>query len=293
MRNAVLPHLLVFAVLGAVPAAAQTPDTDIWVAELHATCDSLHIGTPRNVTQRPGYDNQPWFLPDGRSILYVAERDEQTDVFRLDLGTGAVTQITRTPEREYSPTLTPDGRTLLAVRWAADMSDGHLWRYSPTGEPLGAATGDVSRIGYYAFGDSTTMAIFVNDSVQSFVLADARTGRTEKIGERLGGSPPKAIPGEPAVSFLRMAADSTWWITRLDLTTRETRPLIPVLKGKSQYSWTPDGRILMASGSEIFVWDPREGGNWTAVARFDAAVGDVSRIAVSPDSKWIAFVAGS
>ena len=64
--------LAVLAVLatGACSSAhAQGPDTDIWIAPVQSAGGRLTIGTPVNATRSPGYDNHPWFLPDGRAII--------------------------------------------------------------------------------------------------------------------------------------------------------------------------------------------------------------------------------
>ena len=47
-------------------AAAAPPATDIYLADLRVADGRVQVGTPVNVTARPGYDNQPFFLPDGR-----------------------------------------------------------------------------------------------------------------------------------------------------------------------------------------------------------------------------------
>src|SRR5690348_15931626 len=52
--------------------AAGPPGTDIWVATLSVRHDTVVIGRPENVTHRLGYDNQPAFTPDGRSVLYTS-----------------------------------------------------------------------------------------------------------------------------------------------------------------------------------------------------------------------------
>jgi hypothetical protein len=291
-----VPLALLLAGLGlpAPSARAQTPpETDVFVAPLTRKGGTLAVGAPVNVTARPGYDNQPWFLPDGRALLYISEREGQTDVFRYELESGKATQVTATPEREYSPTLVDGGKTLMVVRWAADMSEGHLWHYTPDGQPQKVAPGDAPRVGYYAFGAPDTLALFINDDVQSFLLSDLTTGKVEKIGEKLGGSAPRAIPGERAVSFLKQDAAGRWWIHRLDLATRKDAPLVRVLPGATQYAWLRDGRILMGKDNALHVWDRKKGKAWTKIASFTGpALQDVTRIAVSPAEDRIAFVAG-
>lgn len=149
------------------PVAAQMPSTDIFVADLRVEGQAIELGTPRNATDRPGYDNQPWFLRDGSGFLYNADMGGQTDIFRFDLERWASTRVTRTPENEFSPSLTTDGE-MLVVRWPADMSTGALWRYSGRGDPIGEHPLSVERVGYYGVVPEVGIAYFVNDSVRTF-----------------------------------------------------------------------------------------------------------------------------
>ena len=289
--NVVAAFVALLASLASAPIGAQTPDTDIFVAELRVVGGTVEIGAPRNITSREGYDNQPWFIPDSEALLYAADVDGQTDIFEYDLATGERTRLTHTPENEFSPSRTMDGE-MLAVRWAADMSDGHLWRYSADGTPLGAHAADVARIGYYGVVDEMTMAAFVNDSARSFVLADGRTGRRTKLGEGLGGSPPQRIPGEDAVSFVQPDEAGVAWIRRLDLATHKITPIAETLPDVVSYAWLPGGLLLMPHGNAIFVRDSRTDAGWREVARFDdAALALITRIAVDATGDRIALVA--
>ena len=57
------------------------PATDIYVAELRVTDRRVSVSSPVNGTARPGYDNQPFFLRDGRSFLYTSvHEDTQADI---------------------------------------------------------------------------------------------------------------------------------------------------------------------------------------------------------------------
>jgi Tol biopolymer transport system component len=272
-------------------AARAQQATDIFVADVVLKGDVLHIGSPRNVTQRDGYDNQPWFVRDGSGFLYSSERGGQTDIFRYDLQRGESVRITSTPENEYSPSLPLDGSRLMVVRWPADMSTGALWWFTPDGAPIEQARGSVPRVGYYAFANDTLLALFINDSVQSFVIANTRTGEHVRIGERMNGSAPRAIPGAEAVSFQRRGEDGEWWLLRYDVHTRQASPLVRMIGGVPNYTWTPRGTVLAAVGNTIYEWAPG-GSEWRAVVVFeDAALQNMSRLAVSPAGDRIAIVA--
>jgi hypothetical protein len=292
MRRPPAPMIAVSALaamcIPVLPAGAQ-PATDIFLADLAMREGRLAISAPVNVTDRPGYDNQPWFLPDGSGFLYASERDGQTDIFRYEIDSRRSVRVTATPENEYSPTLPGDASRMMVVRWPVDMSTGELWWFTVDGQPLVTARGSVSRVGYYAFADDRTLALFINDSIQSFILADTETGDTTRVGAGMGGSGPRAIPGERAVSFLSQTAEDVWWLTRLDLDDLATRPLVPMLEGVTNYTWTQRGTVLAARGGTIYEWGP--GGDWQAVANFsDPALQQITRIAVSPGGDRIALV---
>jgi hypothetical protein len=266
--------------------------TDIFIADVSVTDGTLRIGAPRNVTQRDGYDNQPWFLPDGSAFLYSSDRDGQTDIFRYELAGGSSVRVTNTPENEYSPSLPLDGSRMMVVRWPTDMSMGALWWFTPEGAPIEQARGSVPRVGYYTFADEHTLALFINDSVQSFMLSDTRSGRAVRMGQDMMGSAPRSIPNSRAVSFLRRHHDGIWWLSSLDIDDLIITSLTPMLEGVANYAWTPHGTLLAAQRNTIHEWSPRTGAWRTVVSFDDPAAQAITRIAITAAGDRIAFVSG-
>src|SRR5436190_24178221 len=110
---------LIGIVLGAVATHAQTPSpspspaaappaSDIVIVDIKkhhdykTGADDLSFGAPRKITDFAGYNNQPFFMRDGKSILHTAIRNKQADIYACDLQTGTTTQVTNTPESESS-----------------------------------------------------------------------------------------------------------------------------------------------------------------------------------------------
>src|SRR6476660_844793 len=135
--------VLAFAAAGAIHPAAQTPGppaTEIYLAPfvegekkvtqigiITIERSGMSVGTAVNITNNPGYDNQPCFLPDSSGVLFSSNRDgKQNDIYRYDIATKAVTQLTHTPENEYSPTIMPDGKTFSTVRG----DEQRLWKFT-------------------------------------------------------------------------------------------------------------------------------------------------------------------
>ena len=281
---------LALLLLAAPANAQQQPQNpDIFLADVTMAAGRMQIGTPVNITSRMGYDNQPWFTADGRALLYSSERDGQNDIFRYDIGSRATTRITNTPENEYSPSQPLGGSRVMVVRWPTDMSMGSLWWFSPDGRPLEEAAGSAPRVGYYTFVDDSTLALFINDSTQTFLLTSTRGRAPITVGSDLGGSAPRTIPGARAVSFLRRDSTGARWLSRLDVDTRRVTPLVRMLDGVANYTWTQRGTVLAARRNVIYEWKP--GGDWQEVASFaDPALQNISRIAITAAGDRIAFV---
>lgn len=291
LRNTRRPFpMIALAAAWCAPALLHAqPATDIFIADLSIRDGRPVIGTPVNATNRAGYDNQPWFLPDGTGFLYSSDRGGQIDIMRYDVASRTATRVTNTPENEYSPSLPGDGSRMIVVRWPTDMSTGVLWWFTPDGRPMEVARGSVPRVGYYTFVDEHTLALFINDSIQSFILSDTRTGDTIRVGRDMGGSAPRTIPGSRAVSYLRRGDDGSRWLTRLNVETRESTPLVRMLEGVANYAWTARGTVIAARGPTIYEWTP--GGDWRAIVTFaEPELQDISRIAISPAGDRIAFV---
>src|SRR5690349_23137595 len=104
-------------------AQASPPSTDIYLLPLQVTGMGIHVGTPVNITNRPGYDNQPSFTPDSRAILFTSVRaDAQSDIYRYDMAMKATTRVTSTPESEYSATVYGDGTRFSVIRVERDST---------------------------------------------------------------------------------------------------------------------------------------------------------------------------
>jgi WD40 repeat protein len=273
------------------------PGTDIYLARLMRT----GIEQPINITNRPGYDNQPSFTPDGKGILFTQSDGKQTDIYLYDFASRSseATRITNTPESEYSPTVTPDGLSVSVIRVEAGPPASldpdarqRLWRFSRDGQNPALVLENVKPVGYHAWGPDGLLALFVLGKPNTLRVADSRTGEARIVTQNIGRSLHR-IPGRDTVSVLHIEGDVRT-IKELDLKTRTLKPIVRAIDSGAidsaggDYAWTPDGAILMSSGKELMKWS---GGEWTRVVDL-AALGltGASRLAVSPDGTWLALV---
>lgn len=266
-------------------APAPPPGTDIWLARF--TRDG--IDTPMNITNRPGYDNQPSFTPDGKGLLFTRSDGKQTDIYFYDFTSrsSAATAITNTPESEYSPTVTLDGQGISVIRVEPDGTQ-RLWRFTREGQNPTIVLRDVKPVGYHAWAPEGALALFVLGNPNTLQVADSRSGRARVVTQRIGRSIHR-IPGRDTISVLHVEGDVRT-IKELDVKTRTLKPIVRALDStEGDYAWTPDGAILMSNGKMLMRW---RGGEWTPVADLAALhLTGASRMAVSQDGKWLAIVA--
>ena len=73
-----VPRALLLALAALTGQAAPTPaDTEVFLASLSVRDGKVEIGKPINISNNPGYDNQPTFTPDGQSVLFTSVRGDR------------------------------------------------------------------------------------------------------------------------------------------------------------------------------------------------------------------------
>jgi TolB protein len=91
--------------------------------------------TAQQVTDGPGYDYQPDWSPDGKSIVYVSYQKDAMELWLLDLGSGKSRQLTSGGAVNVEPRWSPDGKRIVFVStsynkrfhiFRADVNDGKL-----------------------------------------------------------------------------------------------------------------------------------------------------------------------
>jgi Tol biopolymer transport system component len=276
------------------PAQPAPPATEVFVADF---IDDIvpPVGPPKNISNNPGYDNQPSFLPDGSGLLFTSNRDgKQTDIYRYDFAAG-ITQVTRTAESEYSPIVTPDRKTFSVIRVEADGSQ-RLWRFNLDGTNPRLVLENVKPVGYHVWIDETRLALFVLGSQgqpNTLQLADANTGQSQIIESGIGRSL-LLRPDKGTVSFVHKPAGGRWVVKELDPRTRAIQTLTETVDNNvnEDCAWQPGGRLVMASGTKLFGWVAGRAG-WHEIADLSSAgTGRITRLAFSPrEPLKLAFVA--
>lgn len=267
------------------------PDNEVFLAPITGGGATLKIGAAKNITNHPGYDNQPKFEADGRGIVFTrGDAGARTDIHRYDLATGTITPVKETAESEYSATPMPDGRGYGVIRVELDGVQ-RLWRMDPAkgaADDLLVAT--TRPIGYFAFPEPGVVASFVLGNPATLQLIDLATEDAKLIASNVGRSIQK-VPGRAAASFLHRVSADEWVIKEVDA-KGAVKDIVRAPKGREDYAWLPDGTLVISSGSKVLALKPGVDTEWREVGDF-AAVGltDLSRLATNSRGDQIAIVA--
>lgn len=250
---------------------AWSPDSKELVYSMGGSLWRLRIDADAatQLTDGPGYDYQPDWSPDGRSIVFVRAQGDAYELWLYDVASGRSHALTRGGAVNVEPRFSPDGTRLLYVS-SAFQRHLHVFVAPLTGGQLGAAerlTGEnrspLPRY-YYSPIDHEINPIWSRDG-QSILYVSNR-GRIHGTGGLWRAA---AQPGAPATELYY---EETNWGMRPDLSPEGQRLVYSSYLGRNhQQLW-----LLPAAGGQPF---PLSYGDW-----------DEMSPRWSPDGHWIASI---
>jgi hypothetical protein len=278
-----------------IKAFSQLPETDIWLMNISIEKGKIGFSSAKNITKRKGYENQPSFSADSKTIYFTSFSDTstQTDIYTYSFTTQQVKPYTSSGTSEYSPAVNFTG-TGLSVLMVEEDSSQRIWEYPISGGKPSRLFAARDSIGYFAWIDANT--------VLAYILSDGKAtperlsllkkdGTEKKIAEKVGRG--MKVYGKSALFVKKV--DTLQYVYLTDFT--QNKPLLKV-PGKSVDLAVYKNYVLMADGSTIY--GARMQVKNKEITGLDAFVdlqdvsgfgsGKISRMAVSPDEKMIAVV---
>jgi len=234
-------------------------------------------GDATRLTTGLPFDAQPRFSPDGKTVVFISDRQGADNVHTLDLATREVKEVTRGRANVYlSPDWSPDGKYIVASKGGFRGGLPTLWMYhvdggngvplytappatagAPAVQQAGAAFTHDGRFVYFTQrnGAWNYNAQFPQYQIWSY---DRETGEREALSSRYGSAvrPTLSPDGKWLVygsryenkTGLRVrdlaTGDERWLAYPTQRDEMESRAPMDALPGMS---FTPDSKELVAS----------------------------------------------
>jgi len=266
------------------------PNTDVYVFDLGMENNNVVLSNPKNISNNDGYDNQPSFL-NNNSILYASTRSDQTDIRLFDIEAGSISSwITDTPTgSEYSPLKIPNKKAVSAIRLDLDGLQ-RLYEYD-------IATGNSKpilkdlKVGYHIwYNDNILVSTVLIENRMDLVVSNLKDKTNYTFQKNVGRNLSK-IPNTDLISFISKEGD-IWEIKSLNPISGETSIISKTLKNSEDICWLNDSNILTGNGKSLFRLNTKSDGQWKKIQSFkEDEINNITRIAVSENSKRLAFVA--
>jgi len=229
----------------------------------------LDSNLAKQLTGGTGYDYQPDWSPDGKSVVYVSYQKDAMELWLLELGTGNSKQLTTGGAVNVEPRWSPDGKKIVWVStqhnrrfhvFMADVSDGLLQNVKRL---TGETKSTLPRY-YYSAYDMEINPIWTRDGKE--ILFVSNRGHIHGTG---GFWRMKAEPGAEA---REIHYEETSWKARPDFSPDGSRMVFSSYLGRQwQNLW-----VMPAKGGDAF---PISYGDW-----------DQTNPRWSPDGKKIAAI---
>lgn len=269
---------------------AQLPDTDIFLFKANTSSNKLSFGPAINITNRPGYDNQPCFSPDGSELLFVSIADStQSDIWSYNLRERTKKQITNTKESEYSPTYIRDGKKISTVRVDTDSAQRFYVLDYPEATNAQLIR-NTDSIGYSCWVNDSLIAMFVVGEKNTLQLLDLSTNKRTFIADEPGRCL-KIHPKNKLLYFVDKSDSTNWYLTTYNIKTGVKKRLLATLPGSEDFAFFSNGLLICGYKGGIFKLTSGEKKAWIAIGEpIISMENDFYRIAISPDDKYIAVV---
>jgi TolB protein len=223
----------------------------------------------QQLTDGPGYDYQPDWSPDGKSVVYVSYQKDAMELWLLDLASGKSRQLSEGGAVNVEPRWSPDGKRIAYVSTAYNKRF-HIF----TTEFAGGRLSNIARLTqetkstlpryYYAAYDTEIHPIWSRDSEEILFVSNRGhiygTGGFWRMKAKAGAEPHE------------IHYEETTWKARPDFSPDGTKIVYSSYLGRQWHQiW-----LMPANGGDAF---PISYGDW-----------DETYVRWSPDGKQLAFI---
>ncbi len=280
--------MYVVSIVAATAAQAQQPaGFDIYLADI----DDHKVIAVKNISNRKGYDNQPFFGELGLyyTAAFKSGDSYQTDILFYDSKLNKTKNITKTKVSEYSPTKMRGQNKLSAIVVENDGSQ-KLWQY-----PLAAKEQpsriyqDLAPVGYHAWGQGDELVTFVLGEPHSLYFGNAKQQTATPVAHNIGRT--LAYNSTLKQYSFSHYQEESHWLTLFNPKNKSLTALYEFPKSVDYYAWYDDKNVIFAKDNVVYKWQMKNAEpakKWLDLSSVCAT--SVSRLNYSKVHSQLAFV---
>ncbi len=280
--------LLVAGCCCALQTMAQ-PNTEVFVVSLETTIDGIRFTNLRNISNNPGYDNQPSFFNDNL-VLFSSTRNGQTDIAAYALNKDSLNWKSKTPEgSEYSPLKIPGEKKVSAIRLDIDGTQ-LLYSYDMDSGSSTTLLNDL-KVGYHAwYNRELIVSSVLTEDRMDLVVSNLKDHTNYTFQKNVGRSLHK-IPNSELMSYISKEK-SAWELKSLDPISGATGKITAMISGVQDVCWMINGTVLAGWDNKIMKFTPGVDTEWKLAFEFPAnQISNITRLITNSISNQLAFVA--
>ncbi len=182
----------------------------------------------------------PRFAPDGQTVVYSISEGSNTDIYSMNINTGAASRLTNTPAIETAPSFSPDGARIV---FESDRSGTQqLYVMSASGGEATRISFGEGRYGTPVWSPRGDLIAFTKQTQGRFHIGVMRTDGSEErlLTASFLDEGPTWSPNGRVIMFARetQGAGGRSTLYSVDITGRNLRP-VSTPEGGSDPSWGP------------------------------------------------------
>lgn len=269
--------------------SAQSSNSEVFVFEVKNSEGKIELSNPLNISNSPGYDNQPSFGPGDKSILFTSIRDGNSpDIYEYFFTTKLTKQITTSSDSEYTPRAMGD-ETITFVREGKGQ-EMSVWSYGRSTNSEAPALTNKEPVAYYDWNSNGAALVWIRYASMAHFVNPSKSINLF-VSDHVLPSTPHNIPGTLKFSFVHRQGNDEIWIKEFDPETRAVRSIVQTKDAKLDYCWMPDGSLVMGSGTKLYRFVEKVEMDWILLADLsEFGLKEITRLDASKDGKKLAVV---
>lgn len=279
---------LICSLLFPISFFAQLPETDIWLFKLEKKEGKYVYSNPLNITNRIGYDNQPAFSADGKSILYACiDSTNQSDIYQYQVGKKVNINLTKSKVSEYSPTLMPDGKGFSCVVVEQDSAQ-RIWMYNLDGSFNQILFQTTDSIGYHTWLNTDTLLYYKLTEPHSLRAVSKIEDREAWICDKPTRAFKKTNIPNQFIYGVEKDSVMEYWVYNVLL--KESNLYAKHESSSEDFIWHPELGLIKSEGSEVIRYNAVSK-QWEIVFSFSSVgIKKITRFVFDSKNKQLAIV---